>query len=443
MGIGKSIITLTSIVTLLDQFRVYGVLIVAPLRVCQSVWRQEAAKWEHTRHLKFSMITGDETDRVRGLMTPADIYLVNYDNLQWLQQQVEFRFLMKGRRPPFNMLVADEVSKLKNTRVRQGTERGKALLKLLPYLPFRTGLTGTPASNGMLDLFGQFLVIDGGKRLGQSHTRFRSTYFYQTDRNGYRWAPFEQSNNQISEQIGDITLNMDAEDYLDMPDKIVNDIKLDLPPAVRAAYEKIETEMMVVLESGEKIDILNEASKVNRTLQYANGAIYLQPGAPEWEGIHTAKLDALDDIVEEAAGQPVLVMFQFRHDAQRIMKQHPDAVWLSSKTPEKAFNQAIEDWNNGKLGMIIAHPASAGHGIDRLQHSGHILVWYGLNWSLDLYDQANARLWRQGQEHPVMIHRLMVKDTTDDAVAYALAHKATDEVSVREAINQYRKNKLQ
>ncbi len=441
MGLGKTTCALTAINTLLDQFRVYGVLIVAPLRVCQSVWKQESAKWDHTKHLTFSSITGSKDDRIRGLMTPADIYLINYDNLRWLQTEIEHRFLSKGKRPPFNMLVADEVSKLKNTRTRQGAERGKAMLKLLPYLPYRTGLTGTPASNGMLDLFGQFLVIDGGKRLGTSHSAFKSTYFYQTDYQGYKWAPFERSKDQIGEKVGDITINLAAEDYLDMPEKIINDIYLDLPAKQRAAYDKIEDEMVVELESGLSVEIFNEASKMNRCLQFANGAIYTTPGAPEWENIHDVKLDALEDIVEEAAGQPVLVAYQYQHDAKKILKKFSGAIWISSKTSEADFNQALEDWNSGKLTMIIGHPASMGHGIDRLQQSGHILVWYGLNWSLDLYDQTIARLWRQGQKFATMVHRLMIRDTVDDAVKLSLEAKAHDEMGAREAIEKYRRRK--
>ena len=441
MGLGKTIVALTAANILLDQMNVYGVLIVAPLRVCQTVWRQEAKKWAHTKHLKFSMITGTKDDRIRGLMTKADVYIINFDNLRWLQEEIEFRFLSKGKRPPFNMLVADEISKLKNTRTRQGAERGKAMLKLLPYLPYRTGLTGTPASNGMLDLFGQYLVIDGGHRLGTSHSAFRSTYFYLKEYHSTQWYPFERAKEQIAEKVGDITINLAAEDYLDMPEKIINDIMLDLPSKNRAAYDKIEHEMLVELDSGVGVEIFNRASLMNRCLQYANGAMYLVPGAPDWETIHDEKLDALDDIIEEAAGQPVLIAYQYQHDAHKILKRHPDAVWLSSKTSEADFIQALEDWDSGKLTKIIGHPASMGHGIDKLQKAGHIIVWYGLNWSLDLYDQTNARLWRQGQDHPVMVHRLITRDTADEIVQLRLESKADDETAAREAIEAYRLRK--
>jgi len=438
MGLGKTIATLGAIDTLMERMVVYGVLIVAPLRVCQGVWRQEAAKWAHTNHLRFSTILGTPDERVRGLMTPADIHLINFDNLRWLQEQIEFRYLRKGRRPPFNMVVVDELSKMKSTRVRQGAERGKAMLKLLPYFPYRTGLTGTPASNGVQDLFGQALVIDGGQRLGTSFTKFRSTYFYQTDFNGYRWAPFDKSKEQIAEAIGDITINLAAEDYLEMPEKVVNDIMLELPPKVRVMYDKAEADMFIELEGGHQIELHNEASKLGRCRQMANGAIYPEPGVPKWEQIHDTKLDALEDIVEESAGQPVLVAYAFQHDAHKILKKFKGAVWLSSKTSEKDFLQTIDDWNSGKLTMIIAHPASMGHGIDRLQKNGHIIVWYGLDWSLDLYDQTNARLWRQGQERPVIIHRLVMGGTVDEAMRMALAAKAEDEIGARKALDAYR-----
>jgi SNF2 family DNA or RNA helicase len=437
-GLGKSIITLSAIVTLLGQMKVYGVLIIAPLRVVQTVWKQESRKWEHTKHLTFSSITGAKDDRIRGLLTPADIYLVNYDNLRWLQEEVEFRFLRKGKRPPFNFLVADEISKLKNTRTRQGAERGKAMLKLLPYLPYRTGLTGTPASNGIQDLFGQFLVIDGGQRLGTSFSAFQSTYFYQTDYRGYKWTPFEKSKDQIGAKVGDITINLSAEDYLSLPEKIINDVYIDLPPKQRVAYDKIENEMLIELDSGHEVEIFNGASLMNRCLQYANGGMYTMPGSPDWETIHDAKLEALDDIIEELAGQPILIIYQYQHDAHKILKKYPDAVWLSSKMSESEFVQALEDWNSGKLTKIIGHPASMGFGVDGLQDSCHTMVWYGLNWSLDSYMQTIARLLRQGQEFPVMVHRLMMRDTVEEAVKLSLESKFDDELGAREAIEKYR-----
>jgi len=443
-GLGKTIIALTAIEALkYDAYKCTGVLVIAPLRVIQSVWKQESAKWEHTKDLTFSYITGDRNARIRGLCAKADIYLINYENLVWLQTEVEHRFLSRGKYPPWNMCIADEITKLKGTRTRQGVKRGTAMLKLLMYCPLRVGLTGSPAPNGMLDLFGQYLVIDSGYRLGTSFSTFRSTYFYQSDYAGYSWSPFERAKEQITEKIADITIDLRAEDYIKMPDLIENDIILDLGPGLQAQYDDIEREMLIELASGHNVEIFNKASLVNRCLQFAGGGVYLNPGAPEWEEIHKIKTDALVDLVEELSGQPVLVLYQYQHEAKRIQKLFPNSLWISSKTSDSAFNQAIMDWNSGKLDMIIGHPASMGHGVDRLQTSCHNVIWYGLNWSYELYYQSNSRISRQGQRSPtVMIHRLMMNKTVDFLVSAALESKETTETEVRDLIRKYGEQKL-
>ena len=441
-GLGKSVVGLTVIDILLSRLLVYGVLVTAPKRVCQSVWRQEALKWAHTRHLSFSMIMGTKEERIRALMTPADVYLINYDNLVWLQAEIEFRFLLKGKRPPFNMLVADEVSKLKGTRIQQGAERGRALLKMTPYLPYRTGLTGTPAGNGLQDLFGQYLVIDSGERLGTAFSTFQSTYFYLTSAYSSKWYPFERSKEQISELVHDITINLNAEDYLDILDPIINDVPITMPPKLQARYDSIEHEMMIELDSGIVVDIDNEGSKINRCLQFSNGALYKSPGNPDWETIHDVKLDALDDVIEEIAGKPVLIAYQFKHDAHKIMKRHPDAVWLSSKTSEEDFLQALTDWKEGKLTKIIAHGQSMGHGIDGLQGVDRHLVWYGIPWSKEVYDQTIARLWgARSKQNLVVIHRLIFNNTVDEVVRLSLEYKEGTENDLRTAIDEYREGK--
>jgi SNF2 family DNA or RNA helicase len=442
-GLGKTVIVLTAInILMYDMFAVKGVLIAAPLRVVQSVWRQEAAKWSHTKDLTFSYITGDPSSRVRGLCTKADIYLINYENLAWLQTQVEHRFLSLKKYPPWDMFVFDESSKMKNTRIRQGVKRGTAALKLLQYCPRRLNLTGSPAPNGMLDLFGQYLCLDGGVRLGQSHDAFRSMYFYLSSQYSTKWLAFEQSKAQITEKLADITMDLVASDYITMPEEIVNDIMLTFEPALQRKYDAIEREMLVELDSGHEVAIFNRASLVNRTLQYAGGGIYLNPGMPEWEMIHNVKMDALIDLVDELLGQPVLLLYQYQHEAKRIEKQFPDAKWISSKTSDGDFNQAIIDWNTGKLQMIIAHPASMGHGVDRLQSACHNVIWFGLNWSYELYYQSNSRIARQGQSSPtVMIHRILVDNTTDLIVRMALETKKSTESEVRELIRAYGKQK--
>lgn len=442
-GLGKTIIILTAIQVLMyDMFCVKGVLIAAPLRVVQSVWRQEAEKWAHTSDLTFSYITGDPSSRIRGLCTRADIYLINYENLPWLQTQVEHRFLTKGQYPPWDMFVFDESSKMKNTRIRQGVKRGTAALKLLQYAPRRVNLTGSPAPNGMLDLFGQYLCLDGGERLGQSHTAFRSTYFYLSDYMGTKWKAFENSKEQITEKLADITIDLVASDYITMPEELENDIMLTFPPDMQARYDAIEREMLIELDSGHDVPIFNRASLVNRCLQFAGGGVYLNPGMPDWEMIHTVKMDALIDLVDELGQQPVLLLYQYQHEAKRILKQFPDAKWISSKTSDGDFNQAIIDWNTGDLTMIIAHPASMGHGVDRLQAACHNVIWFGLNWSWELYYQSNSRIARQGQTSPtVMIHRILVDNTTDLLVRAALQVKRSTESEVRELIREYGKRK--
>ena len=443
-GLGKTIAALTAVERLkYDAYSIKGVLVIAPLRVIQSVWKQEAAKWDHTRDLTFSYITGDPGSRIRGLCAKADIYLVNYENLVWLQTEVEHRFLSRGKYPPWDMMIMDEITKLKGTRTRQGVKRGIAALNLLQYCPRRIGLTGSPVPNSMLDLFGQYLCLDSGARLGTSFEAFRSTYFYLSSSYSSEWKAFEQSKDQITELIADITIDLRAKDYLDMPDEILNDIALDLPPALQIQYDRIEREMLIELESGNEVEIFNRASLVNRCLQFAGGAVYLNPGAPEYEAIHKIKLDALEDLIEELSGQPVLLLYQYQHEAKRIQKMFPDSLWLSSKTSAGDFNQAIIDWNTGKLDMIIAHPASMGHGVDRLQTSCHNVIWYGLNWSWELYFQSNSRIARQGQSSPtVMIHRLMMNSTVDHLVAAALKFKQSTETEVRDLIKKYGEDKL-
>ena len=439
MGLGKTASALTATLELCNTMDVWGTLIVAPLRVCQAVWRQEAAKWAHTdQQFKFSLITGNKAERERALFTRADIYLINYEGLPWLLGELERRWLAKGRYLPFNQIIWDEISRMKNTRVREGVERGKAALKMLPYITRRVGLTGTPMGKGLLDLFGQFLVVDHGERLGTSFDAFKKMYFYSTDWNQRDWQPLPGAREEILRLIGDITISMRAEDYLDMPPLIVNDIYVDLTPKLRKQYKEMEKELLLSFDSGHELEIDNQASLCNRCLQFSNGACYKAPGRPEWENIHDIKLDALGDIVEEAAGKPLLVLYQFQHDAEKIMKKYPQARRIKADLPEREFNEIVEQWNAGQLPILIGHPASIGHGIN-IQAGSNVLVWYGLNWSLELYSQAVARLRRQGQTLPVIAHRIMMRDTWDEVQRIRLASNQETEQSMRDAIEQYRR----
>jgi hypothetical protein len=437
MGLGKTVIDLTASVRLFDYGRIRSKVIFAPKRVCETVWRKEAKKWDHTSWLQFSAMLGTKEQRLDAMHDPADIYLVNYDNTAWFAAEVQKRWLDKGRRPPFDAYTFDEISKLKSSRIRQGGVWGKHLQKILRFVDWRSGLTGTPASNGLLDLFGQFLIIDGGQRFGEAFGKWREALFGAVDFDQRKWKPLEGTREWIGQAIGDITISMNADDYLDMPPFIENDIWLDLGPKLQYQYDQIEREMLVRLASGAEVECFNEGSRVNRCLQFANGGMYLTPGAPAWEEIHRIKIEALVDIMEEAAGAPVLLAYEFVHDAERILKHFPGSVWFNADLNEAQVQQVILDWNAGKIPLLFGHPASIGHGIDELQNAGYILAWFGLNWSRDLYDQLNARLRRQGQKRPVMLHRILMRNTLDEAQVESLDRKQRDELSIRETVMHY------
>jgi SNF2 family DNA or RNA helicase len=439
MGLGKTVITLTSIAHLINTGHLRSVLIVAPIRVIRLVWRQEAEKWQHTKHLTFSMVAGTKDQRVRALMKPASVYLINYENLGWLAETIQTYFIGKDKPVPFNGLVWDEISKCKNS----ATNRVKSVKKILNSFDWITGLTGTPASNGYKDLHGQYLVVDKGQRLGTAKTQFKTRFYKKVG--PYKEVAYEDTEETIKKLIGDITLEMSAEDYNPLPDLIVNNVEIDMPEDIRAQYERMEKEFFLVLESGKEIEAFNQASLTNKCLQFSNGAIYPVAGMPLWEPIHDLKLDALEDIIDEAQGSPVLCAYAYRSDAQRIMERfkHLDPINLTECKTEYELSGAMHRWKTGNCSLMIGHPASMGHGIDGLQKNGHTLVWYGLNWSLDLYEQFNARVRRQGQGVPVICHRILCRDTLDQAQAIALDDKATTQSGLRKAIKEYRLHKYE
>jgi len=437
MGLGKSVVTLTSIQYLLSSGFLRAVLIVAPVRVCRMVWRQEAVKWEHTKDLTFSMLLGTRDQRTRALMRPSNIYIVNYENLGWLAETLHTYYISKGRPIPFDGIVWDELSKMKNST----TQRVKSVRKILPHTHWRTGLTGTPASNGYKDLHGQFLVLDEGRRLGTSKTAFRTRFYRKVG--PYKEVPFDDTENTIKHLIGDITLEMSAEDFNPLPDLIVNDVLIDLTDELRVRYESMERDYFIQLDSGTEVEMFNAASLTNRCLQFSNGAMYPVAGMPMWEAIHDLKLEALEEIIDEAGGKPMLVAYAYRSDAERIMTRfaHLRPVNLTDCKTDRSLNEAMARWKMGDCPLMIGHPGSMGHGLDGLQENGNTLVWYGLNWSLDLYDQFNARIRRQGQGHPVICHRILTVDTLDQAQAQALNDKATTQDGLRKAIKSYRLSK--
>ena len=434
MGLGKTVITLTSIAHLLACSFLRGVVIVAPIRVIRLVWRQEAIGWSHTRHLTFSMLTGTRDQRTRALLRPANIYLVNYENLGWLAETLQTYFISKQRALPFDGVVWDEISKCKNST----TARVKATRKILPHFKWATGLTGTPASNGYQDLHGQYLVVDRGQRLGTSKTAFKSRFYRKVG--PHKELPYEGAENEIKQLIGDITLEMSAEDYNKLPDLVTNDINIEMPENLRTMYDRMEREFFILLDSGKEVEMFNQAALTNKCLQFANGAMYPVAGMPLWEPIHDLKLDALEEIIDDAQGQQVLCSYGYRSDAERIMTKfaHLRPINLTECKSESALVNAMTRWTSGDCPLMIGHPASMGHGIDGLQKAGHTVVWYGLNWSLDLYDQMNARIRRQGQGAPVICHRILMLDTLDQAQALALSEKASTQAGLRNAVKQYR-----
>jgi SNF2 family DNA or RNA helicase len=437
MGLGKTVITLTTLAHLIRTQFLKGVIIVAPIRVIRLVWRQEAAKWEHTKHLTFSMVTGTKDQRTRALLRPADIYMTNYENLKWLAETLQTYFVKKNRPLPFNGIVWDEISKMKNS----ATDRVKATKKILDHFVWTTGLTGTPASNGYKDLHGQFLVVDKGVRLGTSKTAFRTRFYRKAG--PYKEVPYDDTEDTIKKLIGDITLEMSAEDYNPLPDLMVNNIEIEMPADLRVKYDRMEKEFFLKLDSGAEVEMFNQASLTNKCLQFSNGAMYPVAGMPLWEAVHDLKLEALEDIIDEANGSPILCSYAYRSDAERIMTKfkHLRPINLTECKTEASLINAMHRWKTDDCALMIGHPASMGHGIDGLQKNGHIVVWFGLNWSLDLYDQMNARVRRQGQGAPVICHRIMMQDTLDQAQALALDEKATTQAGLRNAIKEYRQSR--
>ena len=434
MGLGKTVVTLTSIKHLIDSGFLNSVLIVAPIRVIKMVWRQEALKWSHTKDLRFSMVSGTKDQRTRALLRDADIYLINYENLRWLGDTLSTYFIKKDKHLPFDGIVWDELSKMKNST----TQRVKAVTKVLPRVKWKTGLTGTPASNGYKDLHGQFLVLDEGTRLGTSKTAFKTRFYRKVG--PFKEVPYDDTEEVIKKLIGDITLEMSAEDYNPLPDLIINDVKIEMPDHTRMKYDQLEKEFFTQLDNGVDVQIFNQAALTNKCLQLANGNIYPISGLPLWEPVHDLKIEALEDILEEAGGSPVLCSYAYRSDAQRIMEHFKKLrpINLTDCKTDSSLNNAMERWKSGDCPLMIGHPASMGHGIDGLQKNGHIVVWFGLTWSLDLYEQMNARVRRQGQGVPVICHRLMINNTLDLVQAAALDDKAQTQSSLRNVIKQYR-----
>lgn len=418
-GLGKTIITLTAIQSLMyDSFDVQKVLITAPLRVAKNTWSAEIEKWEHLKHLTYSVVTGTAEERKNALQKQADIYIINRENIQWLVESCKF---------DFDMIVIDELSSFKNHQ----TKRFRSLLKVRPKVKRIVGLTGTPSSNGLMDLFAEFRLLDMGERLGRYITNYRDTFFVPDKRNQqivFSYKLKDGAEDEIYRRISDITISVKALDHLSMPECVMNEVIVNLSEDERQKYDSLKKDMILSLGDYE-IDAVNSASLSNKLLQMANGTIYDE--AKTVIPIHDRKLDALEDLIESANGKPVLVAYWFTHDLVRISNRlHKLHIPFSIvNTPD-----SIRRWNNGELLVALIHPASAGHGLN-LQAGGSTLIWYGLTWSLELYQQTNARLWRQGQKaETVVIHHIVTKNTIDERVLKALQTKEKTQTALMNAV---------
>lgn len=416
MGLGKTSITLTAINDLLfDSFEIHKVLVVAPLRVARDTWSAEIEKWEHLKNLQYSVVIGTAQERISALSTPADIYIINRENIQWLVEESRLPF-------DFDMAVIDELSSFKNHQ----SKRFRAFMKVRPKLKRIVGLTGTPAVNGLMDLFAEFKLLDMGERLGRLIGQYRNTYFQPDKRNGmviYSYKPLPNAEQQIYDKISDITISMKAVDHLKMPELISSEYTVRLSEKEKEKYDRLKKDLILATEDNE-VTAANAASLSNKLSQMANGAVYSDDESVIQ--IHDRKLDALEDIIESMNGKPLLVAYWFKHDLERIKKRFDVREIKSSED--------IFDWNSGKIPVALIHPASAGHGLN-LQSGGSALVWFGLTWSLELYQQTNARLWRQGQTaDTVVIQHIIAKGTIDEQIMKALKAKDTTQAALIAAV---------
>lgn len=419
MGLGKTVVTLTAINNLIyDSFEISKALVIAPLRVAEDTWSRESEKWDHLKHLRISKILGTPKQRRKAIAADADIYIVNRENVVWLCNELS----QIGDGWDFDAVIIDELSSFKSPKA----QRFKALRKYITRSSRVIGLTGTPAPNGLIDLWSQIYLLDGGERLGKTVTGFRERYFVPNQRNQttiFNYKPKPEAEENINEKISDICISMKADDWLEMPERIDSIQTVKLSEKEMAAYEKFEKDAYLQFLEGE-VTATSAAALTGKLLQYSNGAMYL----PDGGCVKTSekKLDMLEELVEAANGKPVLCFYSFRHDLERIREKFPKARKLES-------SKDITDWNNGEIPMLLAHPAGAGHGLN-LQAGGHIIVWFGLTWSLELYQQANARLYRQGQQEAVIVHHLITEGTMDSHVLESLQGKKDVQDDLMEAL---------
>ena len=414
-GLGKTVITLTAIAELMhNRFEISKALVIAPLRVAENVWDVEAKKWDHLKHLRVAKVLGSEKKRIQALNTNADIYVINRENTKWLVDYYKKDW-------PFDMLVLDELSSFKSHRAK----RFKALRKVRPLCKRVVGLTGTPAPNGLIDLWAQVYLLDSGQRLGKTISGYRDRYFLPDKRNQhviFSYKPREGAEEAIYKKLSDICISMKNRDYLTLPERMDNILGINLSPKVLEQYRQLERDLLLPLLEG---DIVAGSAAVltNKLLQITGGAVYDEE--KKVQILHDEKLKALEDLVEATNGKPVLVYYNYRHELERIQKQFLCRVLDTAKD--------MEDWNKGEIPVMLAHPASAGHGLN-LQNGGSTIIWFGLPWSLELYQQANARIHRQGQKNTVVVHHLVAKETIDEDVMQVLAKKQAGQEALLQAV---------
>ena len=418
MGLGKTVITLSAIQELVyDRFEVRKVLVIAPLRVGRDTWPQEIEKWDHLKGIRYSVAIGTETERKVALMAKADIYIINRENVEWLVKNCVF---------DFDMVVIDELSSFKSGT----TKRFKSLLKVRPTVKRIVGLTGTPSSNGLMDLWAEYRLLDMGKRLGRYIGQYRRDFFIPDKRNQqiiFSYKSVAGAEESIYKLISDITISMKSVDYLKMPGCVMNKVEVFMNEEEKGKYETMRKEMVLSLD-GTDIDAVNAAALSNKLLQMANGAVYDED--KKAVTIHDRKLDALENLIEGANGKPVLIAYWFKHDLERIAKRLTARHIPFARIDD---NESIKKWNDGELPVALIHPASAGHGLN-LQAGGSTLIWFGLTWSLELYQQTNARLWRQGQKQTVVIHHIISRGTIDENVMKALEKKDKTQSALIDAV---------
>ena len=430
MGLGKSVITLTAIRELkFYRFQISKVLVIAPKKVAEGTWQKECQKWDHLQGLRVSTVLGTERQRTAALKAHADIYIINRENVPWLVDLFRSDW-------PFDMVVVDEFSSFKS----HSAKRFKALAAVRPHIKRFVGLTGTPSPNGLMDLWSQIYLLDGGERLEKRFTQFRERYFRAGASNGYvvyEYIPRKGAREAILEKISDICISMKADDYLTLPDCVESEVPVVLDAKARKAYNTLERQMVLELDDEEEITVTGAAALSNKLLQLANGALYDPSG--DWHEVHRAKIDAFLELVESLQGKPALVFYGFKHDLTRLI-QALAGSGLRVKVLEDVKDQ--DAWNKGEIDILLAHPAGCAYGLN-LQEGGNHVIWFGLPWNYELYTQANKRLHRQGQKEKVIVHHMVVQDSRDEDVIKALAHKekAQDYVleSLKARIDKYKR----